>query len=144
MNIYLASPFFNKNELAFYEQALKVLRNDKGLNVYAPYENEIDKNDKSKFEWATATFQKDIQEIEKADAIVVLFYGLYSDSGTAWECGYAYGKGKPVIVVHLHEGKSNCMINCGSHANVIGIDGLKRYSFEKLEKVNYYDAQISG
>ncbi len=26
----------------------------------------------------------------------VLNFGMYSDSGTTWECGYAYAKGKTV------------------------------------------------
>ena len=48
----------------------------------------------------------------------MLYWGNYSDSGTAWECGYAYATGKPVIVLQLGE-SSNLMIHEGSHTNLL-------------------------
>ena len=33
----------------------------------------------------------------------MLYHGNYSDSGTAWECGYAYAKGKKICVEELKE-----------------------------------------
>ena len=39
--------------------------------------------------------------IDESEMLVVLYYGLYSDSGTAWEQGYAYAKGKQVQVINM-------------------------------------------
>lgn len=141
MRIYLASPFFNDKELDYYEKVLNILEK-KNLIVYAPLKNEISRENKTKEQWARQTFSKDIEEIKKADAIVMLFYGLYSDSGTSWECGYAYATNKPVVVVHLHEGKSNCMINCGSYSNLKGLQELEKYDFDKMPIYNYYNTDI--
>ncbi len=143
MKIYLASPFFNDEELQNYEQVLNILC-EKHIEVYAPLKNEISRKEKSRKEWAVQTFNKDVEEIKKSDIVVMLFYGLYSDSGTAWECGYAYAINKPVIVVHLHDGKSNCMINCGSYSNLKSIEELKNYDFNKMPIIDYYNVEVKG
>jgi nucleoside 2-deoxyribosyltransferase len=39
----------------------------------------------------------DVAAIDWADMVVACMDGPDPDSGTAWECGYAYAKGKPVI-----------------------------------------------
>ena len=143
MRIYLASPFFNDKELDYYKKVLNILEK-KNLTVYAPLKNEISRENKTKEQWAKLTFSKDVEEINKADAVVMLFYGLYSDSGTSWECGYAFATNKPVVVVHLHEGKSNCMINCGSYSNLKGLQELENYDFDKMPIYNYYNTYIIG
>ena len=143
MRIYLASPFFNDKELYYYKKVLNILEK-KNLTVYAPLKNEISRENKTKEQWAKLTFSKDVEEINKADAVVMLFYGLYSDSGTSWECGYAFATNKPVVVVHLHEGKSNCMINCGSYSNLKGLQELENYDFDKMPIYNYYNTYIIG
>jgi nucleoside 2-deoxyribosyltransferase len=143
MRIYLASPFFNDKELDYYKKVLNILEK-KNLTVYAPLKNEISRENKTKEQWAKLTFSKDVEEINKADAVVMLFYGLYSDSGTSWECGYAFAMNKPVVVVHLHEGKSNCMINCGSYSNLKGLQELENYDFDKMPIYNYYNTYIIG
>ena len=143
MKIYLASPFFNDIERDNYEKVLNILEK-KNLKIYAPLKNEISRENKTKEQWAKQTFNKDIEEIKKADVVVMLFYGLYSDSGTSWECGYAFAMNKPVVVVHLHEGKSNCMINCGSYSNLKGLQELEKYDFDKMQIYNYYNIDIKG
>ena len=137
MKVYLASPFFSETERTDYFEALAILRG-RGLCVYAPLLHQRGRCGLLRREWAEATFQDDLAALQSADIVVMLFYGLYSDSGTAWECGYAYALGKKIVAVYLHGGKSNCMINCSCHANVQGLDGLKNYDFCTLLPVNYY------
>ena len=40
--VYLASPFFNDAELDRMKSVLKVLREEKGFDVFAPYELKSD------------------------------------------------------------------------------------------------------
>jgi nucleoside 2-deoxyribosyltransferase len=47
---------------------------------------------------AAGIFATDVGGIDWAEALVAIMDGPDPDSGTAWECGYAYGK-KPVILV---------------------------------------------
>jgi nucleoside 2-deoxyribosyltransferase len=46
-----------------------------------------------------ALFQANTDAIEQSDVVVAIFDGPDVDSGTAWECGYAFKMGRPVIGV---------------------------------------------
>ena len=39
----------------------------------------------------------DVAAIDWADMVVACMDGPDPDSGTAWECGYAFAKGKPIV-----------------------------------------------
>ena len=49
--------------------------------------------------WAENVFAVDYLALSQSDIVIVLNFGIYSDSGTAWECGCAYAMGKQVINV---------------------------------------------
>lgn len=94
-DIYLAAPFFNEKERSAVERLATELR---GLyKVYVPMEHTIeDAWNLSNNEWGKRVFDEDIRAIDNSKMVVVLDWGHYGDTGTAWECGYAYGKGKNV------------------------------------------------
>ena len=73
---------------------------------------------------------------DNADMVVMLYHGNYSDSGTAWECGYAFAKGKPCVVVHFGE-PSNLMVHEGSHTNLMGLEELRTYDFSTAQKYKF-------
>ena len=99
MKIYLASPFFNEAELEVYRRAIRLLR-DEGYEVYVPQEHTIeDAWSLSNEEWARQVFVEDCYAIDDCQVVMVLNFGMYSDSGTAWEAGYAFAKGKTVVQV---------------------------------------------
>ena len=99
MKIYLASPFFNSEELEYYTFAIQALRSA-GYEVYVPQEHEVENAwSLSNHVWAKKVFIEDIRAIEDAEVVMVLNWGMYSDSGTAWEAGYAYALKKQVIQV---------------------------------------------
>ena len=94
--IYLASPWFNNREKQMYKLMLDKMRSN-GLEVYAPIEHEIlGAWDMSNKDWGKAVFEEDIKALNKSEEVWVLNFGMYSDSGTAWECGYAYAMNKPI------------------------------------------------
>jgi nucleoside 2-deoxyribosyltransferase len=96
MKIYLASPWFKNNERVMYTQVLQKLRSE-GHEVYAPVEHEVPNAwDLSNAEWGRQVFFADIEAIDNSEEVWVLNFGMYPDTGTAWECGYAYAKGKTV------------------------------------------------
>lgn len=135
MKIYLASPFFNDEELKNVKKAEEILMK-RGFQVFSPRLNEVrnDENTQSAL-WSKETFMNDRRFIDWADAVVMLYYGGYSDSGTAWECGYAYGTHTPVVVVHLGN-DSNLMVHEGSHSN-IKLEDLATYDFNKMPALPY-------
>ena len=135
MKIYLASPWFKNNERVMYSQILNKMR-EQGHEVYAPIEHEIPNAwDLSNAEWGRQVFFADIQAIQDCDEVWVLNFGMYSDSGTAWECGYAYGIGKIVrqLVYGFGEDKtcSLMMINGCEEYDLMG-----NYLFNRDDEIN--------
>ena len=97
MKIYLASPFFHEEEITVYEETISILRNQ-GLNVFVPREHTIpDAWDLPNNIWGENVFAVDYLAITQSDVVAVLNFGMYSDSGTAWECGAAFALGKKVV-----------------------------------------------
>lgn len=132
MKIYLASPFFNDNEIANIRQAVEIL-NAKGHEVFVPMEHDVENRESlTNAEWAEEIFKIDKSGIDSCDVVVLLYGGMYSDSGTAWECGYAYATGKKVVVCCCNVEQPNLMIVNGSHAFLNSINALKDYDFSKM------------
>lgn len=99
MKIYLASPFFNNAELEIYKQVIQQLRGA-GYEVYVPQEHSIDGAwDMSNAHWARAVYREDIMAIAECECVMILNFGMYSDSGTAWEAGYALALRKYTVQV---------------------------------------------
>lgn len=114
MKIYLASPLFTDYERKKVQRAASLLRN-MGCEVYVPMEHSIENAwELPNYEWAKKVFDEDIKAIQEADEIYCIYYGLYSDSGTAWECGYAYALGKPVHLIDESNEEVSLMVVNGS------------------------------
>jgi nucleoside 2-deoxyribosyltransferase len=45
-----------------------------------------------------AIFLKDLEGLDWADTVVAIMDGADPDSGTCWECGYSYARGKTVVL----------------------------------------------
>ena len=89
MKIYLAGPLFSAAEREFNTKVANLLR-ESGHEVWLPQDHE------QRHKSATEVFQKDLEGIDWADVVVANMDGPDPDSGTCWECGYAYKK-KPVV-----------------------------------------------
>lgn len=101
MTIYLASPFFTTKE-----KKIKSLIKEKLINLgfdiidpQPPTSNSGIGWEQTNAEWGRNTWEKDVKHIDIADAVIAIDWGMYSDTGTAWEIGYAFCSNKPCIVV---------------------------------------------
>ncbi len=90
MKIYLAGPLFTTAERDFNARLTQLLR-QAGHEVFLPQENE------QRSMTAAEIFAADVAGVDWAEVVVANMDGPDPDSGTCWECGYAYGK-KPIIV----------------------------------------------
>jgi nucleoside 2-deoxyribosyltransferase len=90
MRLYFAGPLFSAAERAWNADLVAALRAG-GHEVFVPQDQEPGRD-------AAGVFAIDVEGIDWADALVAIMDGLDPDSGTAWECGYAFGK-KPVVLV---------------------------------------------
>lgn len=133
--IYIASPFFNDKETEILSK-VEILLKGRGFDVFSPREHEVREGNVGKPEWSKATFENDKKAIDWCDIVVMLYWGNYSDSGTAWECGYAYATGKSVIVLQLGE-SSNLMVHEGSYSNLMSLEELENYDFDNMPKLAF-------
>jgi len=127
--VYLASPFFNENEINHVKLVEDILKS-KGLQVFSPMKNQMEGLQAGERHWSIETFMNDVKFIKWSEIVVAIYHGNYSDSGTAWEMGYAYATDKPVITIHVGD-SSNLMVHEGSHANLT-LKELADYDFKNL------------
>jgi nucleoside 2-deoxyribosyltransferase len=96
--IYIAGPdVFEADSIEIGKQ-LVALCEEYGYEGLYPLDNVVDFS-QSKQKIAQDIFKANIKMIEKADIVIAnlnAFRGKEPDSGTVWECGYAYGMGKAV------------------------------------------------
>lgn len=137
-SVYLASPFFSEDELQDYNRVIAFLRAS-GLKVYVPKEHSI-KNawDFPNPTWGRLVFNEDVAAIKACDAMLVLNFGMYSDTGTAWEQGFAFGMGKPVVSVLMnHKAQQFSLMMCNGcdtsvlFSNLVNVTGKKYLNIEQ-------------
>ncbi|MCZ7384368.1 MAG: nucleoside 2-deoxyribosyltransferase [Candidatus Methanoperedens sp.] len=92
--VYLAAPLFSEAECDF-NRKLKDLIIDEGFLVFLPQEDSNNIHVEKKRQ--EIIFNKNLAALDRSDIIVAVIDGADVDSGTAWEIGYAYSKGKPVL-----------------------------------------------
>jgi nucleoside 2-deoxyribosyltransferase len=91
VKIYLAGPPFTTPEREFNAQLATRLRS-LGHELFVPQEHPAPEPT------GTAIFNKDLRGLDWAEGVVAIMDGADPDSGTSWECGYAYASRKPVVL----------------------------------------------
>ena len=92
--VYLAAPLFSEAECDFNRKLRDELINS-GFKVFLPQEDS--NNVKDMLDRQKIIFNKNLKGIENSDILVAVIDGADVDSGTAWEIGFAFAKGKPVL-----------------------------------------------
>ncbi len=92
MRIYLAGPLFSMAERAWNLSLCEGLEK-LGHDVFLP------QRDSPQEDLPAHIFVSDRIGVENCQAVVAVMDGADADSGTCWECGYAYGLRKPVVLV---------------------------------------------
>ena len=68
--------------------------------------------------WAQCVFTMDVIALDDADWVVIADYGRNSTAGTAWEAGYAFAKGKKILVVQMPGVEETSLMIRGCAANI--------------------------
>lgn len=92
--VYLAAPLFSEAERDFNRKLRDEIKG-MGFNVFLPQEDSNNIRDEKNRQ--RVIFDKNIAAIESSDIVVAVIDGCDVDSGTAWEIGYAYAKGKTIL-----------------------------------------------
>ncbi len=111
--VYLAAPLFSQAELDFNRRLRDEIKSA-GFSIFLPQEDS--NNIKDGKNRQAIIFNKNVEAIQNSDIIVAVIDGTDVDSGTAWEIGYAWALGKPVLGLRTDfrtmgiEGTVNLMI----------------------------------
>lgn len=111
--VYLAAPLFSEAERDFNCKLRDEIKRT-GFNVFLPQEDSNNVRDEKNRQ--KIIFNKNVVAIESSDIMVAVIDGTDVDSGTAWEIGYAFAKGKTIIGLRTDfrtlgiEGTVNLMI----------------------------------
>jgi nucleoside 2-deoxyribosyltransferase len=95
--VYLAAPLFSEAEKR-YNLYVHDLLVQAGYHVYLPQGQGEDARHRTQEEDQTI-FTGHLRALDQAQMVIAICDGADTDSGTAWEVGYAYAKGIPVIAL---------------------------------------------
>jgi nucleoside 2-deoxyribosyltransferase len=98
MRIYLAGPLFSQAERIWNRELARLLTEQHGLEVFLPQDFKFEGRYPGKPHYGSL-FRECRDKIGLCDAMVAVLDGADTDSGTAWEVGFAVGQGRPVIGV---------------------------------------------
>ena len=113
MRAYVAGPLFDEGERWWIEEVEKVVV-DAGFATFLPHRDNPNKNAEN----VTEIFANDRRGIDECDVVVASLNGLTTDDGTAWELGYAFALGKPIVGLYtdwrrrFDDEVVNLMIEC--------------------------------
>lgn len=120
--IYLAGPLFSTAEQQFNYHLFEALINV-GHTVFLPQEE-------CKGVAISEVFEICKRGLDTSEIIIAILDGADADSGTCWECGYAYANNKPIIAIRTDFRESgdiagfNAMLYYSASKIVIGSDYL--------------------
>lgn len=128
MKVYLAAPLFNESERVFNNRIAESLRNN-GYEVWLPQESfsaVVDSEEDKK-----RVFDTDLAALRSCDVVLAVLDGECVDSGTAFEIGYAYGVGIPVVGI-----KTDVRVFSGSEeVNLMVERSVKLVKASNLQKL---------
>lgn len=95
--VYLAAPLFSEAERSYNANIARLLKENL-FSVHLPQELGDDSAGRLQ-NVQDRLFAANKKALEEADIVVAVIDGADADSGTAWEMGYAFAQGKPVIAL---------------------------------------------
>ena len=150
--VYLAGPFFSKEQINRLDEVEKLLNENKTIgDVFRPGDSEYTDAKMGTFEWQTAVFKHDINNINTSDIVIAMLdYKMEDkefepDSGTVWECGYAFANNIPVIGIRYEENQPLNLMLAGSLTAFFkgekSVQLIKDYDFNTL-MTRYEDVEV--
>lgn len=135
MKYYLAGPVVGSEQTkaemnCLHQKLVSAFSKD---FVYRPGEHKVPNEWGITIEmWGQCVFTMDVLAIDAADWIVLANYGRTgATAGTAWECGYAFAKGKKILIVNMPNVSESSLMVRGCAANVVSYD-----TFIKTKNLN--------
>ena len=132
---YIAGPFFRKGERERLEKLREFFKNDEFFDKYEfffPMDHKIPGGESMpNGEWAWNVFEMDVKELATSKLVIAIYDTHYSDTGTAWELGFAYANHIPVLLLCTDLNADNSIMP------LIAAD--KIYQYDKFVNGEYFN-----
>jgi len=121
--IYIASPFFNPEEIAFIQRIEQEL-DSYNVEYFSPRHSGTlqDMSEEEKQKSKAKIYKENIDNIRLCDIMVAVIDGR--DTGTIWEMGYATALGKDIISISNYNYGLNVMLAKSVRIHIVDIDLL--------------------
>ena len=121
MKIYIAGPFFNKEELQFVKEIELQLKSN-NINFFSPRKEGIlkDMSEEDRLKKMNDIFNKNISEMKECTHMIANIDNF--DTGTMFEIGFFHALGKPVFTISNHNYGLNIMIRNASICHNISVE----------------------
>lgn len=133
--VYIAGPFFRDGERERIEKLRSFFDNDEFFDKYEffyPMDHKIPGGESMpNGEWAWNVFEMDVKELATSDLVVGIYDTHYSDTGTAWELGFAFANHIPVLLLCTNLEADNSIMP------LIAADHI--YQFDKFVNGEYFN-----
>ncbi|MDP4209847.1 MAG: nucleoside 2-deoxyribosyltransferase [Bacteroidota bacterium] len=132
--IYLAGPLFSLAEIEFNQRLCDYLIS-LGYKVFLPQNECRGKEGREIFETCE-------NGINTSSVVLAILDGADADSGTCWECGYAYAKGLPIIALRTDFRQSgdtkgfNAMLYYTAAVTIDSPENYREKVSEALQKIS--------
>jgi nucleoside 2-deoxyribosyltransferase len=94
VRVYVAGPLFTDAEREFNARLAARLEGA-GCQVFLPQRDAPQNHGGQGY--AARTFAADLEGLDRAEVVLAVCDGTQVDDGTAWEIGYAFARGVPVV-----------------------------------------------
>ena len=126
--VYIAGPFFNdeeRNRMNRLKEYLSAERFKENFEFFFPMDSTVAQAmELPNHEWAKKVFEADKDEILKSDMVIAIYDKQYSDSGTAWELGYAHGLNIPVQLLCTDLNSDNSLMTMCAASDIYDFEGF--------------------
>jgi len=134
--IYIASPFFNQEQLDFVK-AIESALNRKRIDYFSPRSTGVllDMTEEEKQKRKKEIYNDNVKNIDMCTLMIAVIDD--KDVGTMWEMGYATAKGKPIISISNKNYGLNVMLAESVRAHVLDIPQMFAAIYDP-----YYSGEI--
>ena len=135
IKVYVAGPFFREGERERLEELRNFFNKDAFFDKYEfffPMDHFIPGGENMpNGEWAWNVFNMDVEALSQSKLVIAVYDTHYSDSGTAWELGYAFARNIPVLLLCTNLEADNSIMP------LVAADRV--YKFDAFVNGQYFD-----
>lgn len=137
IQVYLAAPFFTPEQLLVVERLETLVRGFPVFSLYSPRKDGVlmDMSPEEKKASTKKIFNTNVTKMLNADMLIAVVDGR--DTGTTWEMGFAFAKGKQIITYTDNDYGLNVMIQESVRAHAKGMIQMR----DILDAVNTFDTK---